>query len=72
VAVFVSIFEDPDFAARFPVIVHAQRIIPHLNDPKLPIRSPIECDRVNDGRFARNQLDLHSFRDMKRSQRLLW
>jgi len=45
-AVAVGILEDSDDAARRAFAVDAQRIISHLDNPKPPIRSPREGDRV--------------------------
>ena len=57
-SVIVAVFEDPDAAARFSVVVQAKRVIGHLCNPEAPVFVPFERHRIHHQRFADHEFDL--------------
>ena len=55
--VAVGVFEETDSSSRFSFVVHSARVVSHLGNPELAIRSPIHRNRVHRQRFMCHQID---------------
>ena len=55
--VAVRVLQKPHVPARLPLSVDTHRIIPHLDDPELSVRAPLERDGISYERFLGHKLD---------------